>query len=127
VKPHLRHFKIFGVWAFAHIPVKEKDHQARSQQGIFVGYADSVMGGYRIYLPQTNEFIHSNHVTFGKSPNRATRGLETEETVLPDMGENLHLEGLKNRNDTPTKDENHSTNSDTPPIDASNQEEHNLT
>jgi len=94
-KPHLRHFKVFGVWAFAHIPVKTKDHQARSQQGIFVGYSDSVMGGYRIFLPQTNEFIHSNHVTFGKSPNRSTRGLEAEETSLTGVAENLHLEGVQ--------------------------------
>jgi len=91
-KPHLRHFKVFGVWAFARIPVKQKDHQPKAQQGIFVGYSDSTMGGYRIYLPQTAEFILSNHVTFGKSPNRTTRVVEEAETEVEGVAARLHLE-----------------------------------
>jgi len=80
-KPHLRHFKVFGVWAFPQIPVKPKDHQPKSQQGVFVGYDDNAMGGYRVYLPETNEFIVSTHVTFGKSPNRSQNTIESQVTV----------------------------------------------
>ena len=80
-KPHIRHFKVFGVWAFPKIPVKPKDHSARSQQGVFVGYDDTAMGGYKVYLPETNEFVLSTHVTFGKSPNRSQNTIESEVTI----------------------------------------------
>ena len=39
------------------------------------------MGGYKVYLPETDEFIVSTHVTFGKSPNRTRNTIESEETV----------------------------------------------
>ena len=81
IKPHIRYFKVFGVWAFPKIPVKDKDHSAKSQQGVFVGYDDVAMGGYKIYLPETDEFVVSTHVTFGKSPNRTRNTIESEETV----------------------------------------------
>ena len=81
IKPHIRHFKVFGVWAFPKIPVKPKDHTARSQQGVFVGYDDTAMGGYKVYLPETNEFVVSTHVTFGKSPNRSQNTIESEVTI----------------------------------------------
>jgi len=94
-KPHIRHFKVFGVWAYPRIPVKPGDHSAKAQKGIFVGYSDTTMGGYRIYLPATNEFIHSNHVTFGTSPNRSQRDLEPDETHLQEVINNLNLEMLQ--------------------------------
>jgi len=94
IKPHIRHFKIFGVWAYPRIPVKPGDHSAKAQKGIFVGYSDTTMGGYRLYLPTTQEFIHSNHVTFGKSPNRSMVDMEKDETRLDEVINNLHLELL---------------------------------
>ena len=97
-KPHLNHVKVFGVWAFAKIPVKVKDHTARSQKGIFMGYSDSTMGGCRIFLPETEEFILTNHVTFGTSPNRLTRELETMETEAINSHPHLHLDFLKQTN-----------------------------
>jgi len=90
--------KVFGVWAFAKIPVKVKDHTARSQKGIFMGYSDSTMGGYRIFLPETEEFILTNHVTFGTSPNRLTRDIETIETEAINSHPHLHLDSLKQTN-----------------------------
>jgi hypothetical protein len=94
LKPHIRHFKIFGVWAYPRIPVKPGDHSAKAQKGIFVGYSDTTMGGYWLYLPTTQEFIHSNHVTFGKSPNRSMVDMEKDETRLDEVINNLHLELL---------------------------------
>ena len=87
-KPHIRHFKVFGVYAYVHIPVKNKDHSAKAQQGIFVGYVDETIGGYKVFLPKTNEFVVSKHVTFGKSPNRTNliiEGAPTDTTLLPDQ------------------------------------------
>ena len=92
IKSHIRHFKVFGVWAFPRIPVHLGDHTAKADKGIFVGYSDETMGGYRIYFPLTNSFGHSNHVTFGKSPNRTTDTTEITTTSLDSMITNLHLE-----------------------------------
>ena len=52
------------------------------------------MGGYRIYFPVTNTFGHSNHVMFGKYPNRSNNDTEIEETILESMINNLSLEQL---------------------------------
>ena len=92
IKPHIRQFKVFGVWAFPRIPVHLGDHTAKADKGIFVGYSDEIMGGYRIYFPLTNTFGHSNHVTFGNSPNRTTDMTEITTTSLDSMITNLHLE-----------------------------------
>ena len=68
------------------------NHHPRADKGIFVGYSDETMGGYRIYFPHTHTFGHSNHVTFGKSPNRSNDDTEWIVTNLDDMVNNLHLE-----------------------------------
>ena len=92
VRPHIRHFKVFGVWAYPRMPIPLSNHHARADKGIFVGYSDEAMGGYRIYFPVTHTFGHSNHVTFGKSPNRSNDDTEWIVTNLDDMVGNLHLE-----------------------------------
>ena len=96
-RPHIRHFRVFGVWAFARIPVQRGDHSARSQQGIFIGYSDSAMGGYRVYLPSTNEIIVSNHIRFGISPTRHTTIEELAEPVVEEIVDRLHLENVNTR------------------------------
>ena len=95
VKPHIRHFKVFGVWAYPRIPIQLSDHQPRADKGIFVGYSDEIMGGYRIYFPLHNTFAHSNHVTFGQSPNRSSLEKEKEPTEIEGIVTGLHLELLK--------------------------------
>ena len=95
LKPHIRYFKVFGVWAYPKLPCPlSGNHNARADKGIFVGYSDEIMGGYRIYFPNQDDFGHSNHVTFGKSPNRTKADTEIEETVLDAIVTNLHLEML---------------------------------
>ena len=94
IRPHIRHFKVFGVWAYPRLPIPLSNHQPRADRGIFVGYSDDTMGGYRIYFPQTHTFGHSNHVTFGRSPNRSNDDTEWIVTNLDDMVGNLHLELL---------------------------------
>ena len=98
VKPHLRHFKVFGVRAFPLIHNKPKDHAEKAQEGIFVGYSDRSMGGYRIYMPETGKFEETNHASFGKSPNRGTREKIEDLTVETDQFPNLSLEALKQDN-----------------------------
>ena len=95
IKPHIRHFKVFGVWAFPRLPIQlSGNHLARAEKGIFVGYSDNVMGGYKIYFPLQNTFGHSNHVSFGIHPNRSTENTEIDDTVLDAIVTNLHLEML---------------------------------
>ena len=81
IKPHVKDFKIFGVWAYVLIPVKEKNHGPKAEQGIFVGYSERKIGGYKVYLPRTSEIVESAHVRFGTSPNRSTFDLELSERV----------------------------------------------
>ena len=94
-KPHIRHFKVFGVYAYVHIPVKNKDHSPKAQQGIFVGYVDETIGGYKVFLPKTNEFVVSKHVTFGKSPNRTNLIIEGEPTDTTQLPDQLTLKKLQ--------------------------------
>ena len=81
IKPHVKDFKIFGVWAYVLIPVKEKNHSPKAEQGIFVGYSERKIGGYKIYLPRTSEIVESAHVRFGTSPNRSLYALEPSARV----------------------------------------------
>jgi len=67
--PRIRHFKIFGSVAYVMIPIKKKDHSAKAQRGVFVGYQDRQPVGYRVYIPESNEFVISYRVTFVESPN----------------------------------------------------------
>ena len=81
IKPHVKDFKIFGVWAYVLIPVKEKNHAPKAEQGIFVGYSERKIGGYKVYLPKTSEIVESAHVRCGTSPNRSSFELEPSEKV----------------------------------------------
>ena len=95
IRPHIRHFKVFGVYAYPRMPITLSNHQPRADRGIFVGYSDHTMGGYRIYFPLTHTFGHSNHVTFGNSPNRSNESTELAVTDIEDMVTNLHLELMR--------------------------------
>ena len=97
-KPHIRHFRVFGVFGYAHIPVKLKNHDPKATQGIFVGYDDHKMGGFKLYLPKTNEFIVSSHVHFGKSPNRTVLLLEDTSTQPSTDTTTLDLRRLQAEN-----------------------------
>jgi len=81
VKPHISHFKIFGAFAYALIPNKLKNHEPKAQQGIFVIFADEKIGGYKVHLLKTNEFIVSCHVRFGTSPKKTTLKIEGSDRV----------------------------------------------
>ena len=69
------------MWAYALIPTSISDHTPRAEQGIFVGYSDDKIKGYRVYLPQINDIIESAHCQFGTSPTRVTSEREPLERV----------------------------------------------
>ena len=81
IPPHISHFKVFGVWAYAVIPNKEKNHAPKAEQGVFVGYSERKIGGYKVYLPKGNEIIESAHVRCGTSPTRTSGELEDIERI----------------------------------------------
>ena len=90
LKPHVKDFKIFGVWAYVLIPVHEKNHAPKAEQGIFVGYSERKIGGYKVYLPRTTEIIESAHVKCGTSLNRSSYDLELSEKVdMSSLGREL--------------------------------------
>ena len=90
MKPHVKDFKTFGVWAYVLIPVKEKNHAPKAEQGIFVGYSERKIGGYKVYLPRTTEIVESAHVKCGTNPNRSTYELElTERVDVTSLGREL--------------------------------------
>ena len=93
-KPQIRHFKLFGVWAYPRICSQSGNHAAWVDKGIFVGYSDEIMVGYRIYFPGTNSFGFSNHVMFGKAPSRTNNETEGDVTSLNEIVTNLHQELL---------------------------------
>lgn len=61
LKPQVDHLRIFGSWAFVHVPVeKRKKLDDRAVKCRFVGYLDGSKG-WRFWNPVTDEFIDSAH------------------------------------------------------------------
>ena len=119
LKPHVKDFKIFGVWAYVLIPVKEKNHAPKAEQGIFVGYSERKIGGYKVYLPRTREIVESAHVKCGTSPNRSSYDLEPIEKVdVSSLGRDL----LEKSSSIPITASGQSTNAINPNIVLSDRE-----
>ena len=65
IAPHVNHLQIFGTKCYAKNPKKDKgNHEQKAWPGIFVGYQDQQPIGWRIYLPESEEFIITAHATF---------------------------------------------------------------
>ena len=63
-KPSVKHFRVFGSPAWAHIPAeKRKALDPQSRPCIFVGYPDGVKG-YRLLHPTTHELFIERSVQF---------------------------------------------------------------
>ena len=90
IPTHTSHFKGCGVWAYAVSPQQEKNHAPKAEQGVFVGYSERKIGGYKVYLPKGNEIIESAHVRCGTSPTRTSGELEEIERIdLSFLGRDL--------------------------------------
>ena len=65
VAPHVLHFKIFGSKCYATVLNKAKgDHSPKAVKGIFVGYQDQQVKGWKIYVQDATEFIITAHAHF---------------------------------------------------------------
>ena len=59
------HFKIFGSKCYAAVLNKAKgDHSPKAVKGIFVGYQDQQVKGWKIYVQDATEFIITAHAHF---------------------------------------------------------------
>lgn len=56
-KPQLKYLKVFGSTVYIHKKVKTNKFESNSIKGILVGY---VPNGYKIYVPETNNFINAS-------------------------------------------------------------------
>nr|XP_034194668.1 uncharacterized protein LOC117610925 [Osmia lignaria] len=65
-KPSVRHLKIFGCLAYAHLPSQgRRKLDDRAVECIFVGYATQ-MRGYRLWCPRKQDVITTKHVKFAE-------------------------------------------------------------
>lgn len=63
-KPDLSELRVFGTKVMCHIPkVKRQKWDAKSEPGIFVGYAVQSKG-FRVYVPRTKKVVVSRDVVF---------------------------------------------------------------
>jgi hypothetical protein len=69
------------VFVYALLLNKLKNHEPKAQQGIFVIFADEKIGGYKVHLLKTNEFIVSCHARFGTLPKKTTLKIEGSDRV----------------------------------------------
>ena len=62
-KPSVRHFKVFGCKAYAHIPKEKRTKLENKVKYIFICYSHGVKG-YKIWDPISQKLIHSRSVIF---------------------------------------------------------------
>ncbi|GKV33750.1 hypothetical protein SLEP1_g42213 [Rubroshorea leprosula] len=63
-KPSVKHLKVFGSVAYAHIPAEtRKKLDDRAEKTVFIGYK---RGGYKLFNPDTKKVIVSRDVTFAE-------------------------------------------------------------
>ncbi|GKV14655.1 hypothetical protein SLEP1_g25495 [Rubroshorea leprosula] len=63
-KPSVKHLKVFGSIAFAHVPAQTRTKlDDRGEKTIFVGYT---RGGFKLFNPVTNKVIVNRDVTFAE-------------------------------------------------------------
>ena len=66
-KPSVKHFKVFGAKAYAHIPKDERTKlDMKSRQAIFVGYGTNVKG-YRLYDLDKKKIFFSRDIIFDEN------------------------------------------------------------
>lgn len=62
-KPSLRHLRLFGSRAYAHVPEAKKNSkfEARAEKMLLVGYMDELQA-YKLLHPQTHKAVYSRSV-----------------------------------------------------------------
>ena len=73
VKPNVKHLKVFGCEAYAHIPKDERRKlDSKARKCIFMGYGTETKG-YRLYDVNRARVIHSRDVLFDESTFRVEK------------------------------------------------------
>jgi Reverse transcriptase (RNA-dependent DNA polymerase)/gag-polypeptide of LTR copia-type/Integrase core domain/GAG-pre-integrase domain len=64
VRPNIKHLRVFGCKAYAHIPKEKRTKwDAKATEGVMVGYSETSTG-YRVLHPDTNKITISRTVEF---------------------------------------------------------------
>ena len=97
MEPNVLHFKIFGSKCYPTVLNRPKgNHNPKALIGIFVGYQEQQLRGWKIYLPGSNEFIITAHVHFENDKfNKAAH--DSPESSEEDIGHSIS--GSKRRRD----------------------------
>ena len=110
-KPTVKHFRVFGSPAWAHIPAeKRKAMDPQSKPCIFVGYPDGVKG-YRLLHPTTHELFIERSVRFEEESSSSSPitspSTITLETLQHDdsSSENLNLPDLHEESSSSTSND----------------------
>ena len=65
IRPHLSHLRVFGSRCYPTRLVGSKgNHEAKAWEGIFVGYQEQQLVGWKIYVPKTACFLITAHASW---------------------------------------------------------------
>lgn len=117
LKPSVKHLKVFGAIAYAHIPKQTRNKlDNRAEKTIIVGYKD---GAYKLFNPLSKKVIVSRDATFAEGEtwnwnsehHTASKGLDiSSEEDTPNAGE----ENVSSGQDSPISQERATTDSGRP-------------
>ena len=87
-KPNIKHLRVFGCEAYAHVPKDErKKLDSKARKCILLGYGTETKG-YRLYDPQRGRVFHSRDVKF----NESSRGIEVSKEQEPEQNRYVELD-----------------------------------
>lgn len=76
-KPDLKHLKVFGCLAYAHVPDQlRRKWDPKSERLMFIGYSNTVKG-FKLINPQTRKVIYARNVIFKENEMWMTSQTET--------------------------------------------------
>ena len=65
IRPHLSHLRVFGSRCYpTRLTGLKGNHEAKAWEGIFVGYQEQQLVGWKIYVPKTLSFLITAHASW---------------------------------------------------------------
>ena len=87
-KPNVKHLRVFGCEAYAHVPKDErKKLDSKARKCTLLGYGDATKG-YRLYDPKRARVFHSRDVQF----NELSQGTEVVREKEPNQSTHVELD-----------------------------------
>lgn len=128
IKPNVKHLRIFGCKAMAHIPKeRRRKWDPKSEEFIFVGYSDETKG-YRLLNSRTKKVVIRRDVEFIETKSNNNR-VEEPNTFVPPTDDNIDESISEDENEHACKrddegdDSRYSTASDEQPEECDNNQE----